>query len=276
MPSRISTRIRQLDSLAAIQALGKMGPQEDVVQTLAHHLGHADVLVRIEVVRAIAGMGPLAVSWLVLPLSDSHFAVRREAATGLGKMGQDAVSAVAALAPLLQDEDMHVRVAATLTLGLIGPGAAPAIPALMRVLIGLHLILSRLAAQSLSRVGVAAVPALTQALISADKYARREAAWALGEIGPAVARGYTLDAIEEMSLEVEQPAAVHGCAKESNALVTTDFGKEMAVPEMASGEWVPLPAAPDPLTALTAALHDEDAKVREATRQALMRICGQR
>lgn len=88
MNVRILSRIRQLDSLAAIQALGHMEPQEDVLQTLAHYLGHADVLVPGEVVRAITGMDPLAALWLVSPLADNHFAVRWEAVAGLGKMGQ--------------------------------------------------------------------------------------------------------------------------------------------------------------------------------------------
>src|SRR5262245_57666771 len=130
------SRIRQLDPLAAIQALSRMEPGEHVFATLGSYLDHADVMVRVEAVRALAGMGPEVVSWLVRSLADTHSSVRREAAASLGKLGTLAEVAVPGLAALLRDEDARVRTAATLTLGLIGPGSAPAIPALMRVLLG--------------------------------------------------------------------------------------------------------------------------------------------
>jgi HEAT repeat protein len=275
MTVRGLSRVRQLDPHAAIQALGHMEAQEHVLDSLSHYLGHADVAVRVEAVRALAGMGARTASWLVPALADDNSTVRREAAAALGKFGPDAVYAVPALAPLLEDDDVRVRTAATLTLGRIGRRAAPAIPALMRVLMGPHLILSRLAAQSLSRVGPAAVPALTRALVTADNYARREAAWALGEIGPAVAAGRDLESLEQLSVAVEEPAAVQVCAAADRGTVPIDLGEVVAVPEVPTAVLETLAAAHDPLTALVVALRDADAKVREAAGRALTRIRGQ-
>jgi len=233
-------------------------------------------MVRVEAVRAVAGMGLLAVHWLMPPLRDAHSSVRREAVVGLGKMGPAAAVAVPDLATLLKDEDVRVRTAATLTLGVIGPGAAPAIPALIRVLRGQHLILSRLAAQSLSRMGRAAVPALTEALATADKYARREAAWALGEVGPIVAEGLDPVEIMEIPADVEHSGDVQVCAAEPHATVAVYLGESVAVPEALAAEPVQAGPVPDALTALTAAVRDTDAKVREAASRALVRIRGQR
>jgi HEAT repeat protein len=275
MTVRSFSRIRQLEPLAAIQALSHMEAQEHVLSTLAWYLSHPEPMVRVEAVRALVGMGPAAVPNLLPALRDDCGAVRREAAADLGRLGPDAAPAVDDLAVLLRDDDVRVRTAATLTLGLMGPAAEAAVPGLIRVLAGPHLILSRLAAQSLSRIGLAAVPSLTGALRSGDKYARREAAWALGEIGPAIANATTLDELAEWRSTAERSAAVPVCAAESHATVMLNLGETVAVPDLPIGEAPVFEPASDPLGTLAAALRDEDAKVREAASRALRRIRGE-
>lgn len=272
------TRIRQMEPLAAIQALARLGPEESVIRTLSHFLGHAEPLLRIEAIRALGGMGPDAVRYLAAPLADADPMVRREAATTLGKIGPPSAPAVPALIEALKDQDLKTRTAATLALGQIGAPAAPAVAALMEVLRGPFLILSRLAAQALSRIGAAAVPALVEGLITADSYGRREAAWALGEIGPAavgVMPGTRLD-------DTPAPALLRPVTRPPDAQVqsTVPIFLGASVPVERSAPTKPRPRTgerlPDPVTALTDAMRDEDSKVREAAARAIDRIRARR
>lgn len=272
MPPRSFSRIRQLDPLAAIQALSRQEEGQQAVALLAHFLGHSDAPVRVEAVRALANCGATAVGFLRTPLADADATVRREAAAALGKLGPVAAVAVPELATALKDDDPRVRTAATLSLGLLGPAAAPAIPGLIGVLKGVHLILSRLAAQALSRIGPAAAPALTEALATADSFGRREAAWALGEIGPALAQG----AAELPALPVRPTPPLDRKAASEVATVPVFLGQTVPVQPQYDTPPPARPVAKDPVAALSAALEDPDLRVREAAARALSRICYSR
>jgi HEAT repeat protein len=68
-------------------------------------------------------------------------------------------------------------------LGAIGLDARVAIPSLIESLHNANLVLCRLSAQALARIGTAAIPALQQASQSSDSFVRREAFWALKQLG---------------------------------------------------------------------------------------------
>ncbi len=269
-PSLTLSRIRQLDPLAAIQALSRLDSNEQALRGLTAFLRHTDALVRVEAVRALGGRGVEALGWLVPLLEDAESAVRREAATVLGKFGPTARSAVPALAALLKEDEARVRTAATVALGQIGTSAGAAVPALIGVLKGPHLILSRLAAQALARIGMAAVPALIEALATADAYGRREAAWALGEVGPCLAEGKAIPEVIPEPL----PARPAAPTAEQQATVQIFLGDTVPVQPVLNPPG-PRPVrepAPDAVTALVNALQDPDVKVRDCAARALGRI----
>jgi HEAT repeat protein len=205
-------------------------------------------------------------------LSDADPALRLEAARALGKLGPAAAVSVPGLTAALQQRNLKLRLAAATALGSIGAAAAPAIPALAAAMTGAHLVLARLAAQALSRIGRPAVDTLVELLESPDPYVRREAAWALSEIGPGVLKGSC-------------SAPIPSVPTSGNEAETLPEGRHVKTPviplrkEEVIAEWrertlrpprsSPLP---DPVTALSAALADVDPRVRAAAAQALQRI----
>jgi HEAT repeat protein len=202
-------------------------------------------------------------------LNDPDQGLRLEAARALGKLGPAAVVAVPGLTAALQERNLKLRLAAATALGSIGAAAAPAIPALAAAMTGAHLVLARLAAQALSRIGRPAVPTLVELLQSPDPYIRREAAWALGEIGPAVANLAPI--VPELP-----PSSLIDTRPERRQAVTPVIPlsrQDLVIDPQA----VPPPPPPkariaDPIEALKAALADVDAKVRVAAQTALRRL----
>jgi HEAT repeat protein len=149
-------------------------------------LHHANSNVRLEAVQRLGNMGALGFGDLERVIEDERPTIRARAAEGLGRQ-QLPAAAVPVLKRALRDANAHVRIAAATALGNLGAEAHSAIPELVRSLADVNLIFSRLAAQALSRIGQRAVPGLIAALLNRDSNVRREAAWALGEIGPAAA-----------------------------------------------------------------------------------------
>jgi HEAT repeat protein len=198
-------------------------------------------------------------------LSDPDDGLRLEAARALGKLGPGAAVAVPGLTAALKERNLKLRLAAATALGSIGAAAAPAIPALAKAMTAAHLVLARLAAQALSRIGRPAVATLVDLLHSRDPYVRREAAWALGEIGPAAV---------DRAPEIPEP--------ESSLADTKPDRRQTLTPVIPLSrqdvviDWPPAarsnPHSSDPLAALKGALRDADPKVRAAAQQALRRI----
>ncbi|HUY92776.1 MAG TPA: HEAT repeat domain-containing protein [Pirellulales bacterium] len=83
---------------------------------------------------ALARIGDAAAPTLIEGLADPNPIVRAQVARALARMGPKAQSAVPALIVALEDEDVAVRLNAARALGQIGVEAQEAVPALMRAL----------------------------------------------------------------------------------------------------------------------------------------------
>lgn len=137
-------RVRRISSLL----LGRTGDAAAAGPLLAA-LRDPDMAVRAEAARALAAIGPPAVTALVPLLRDPDWRIRYRAAEALGLIGDR--RAVGGLVRALSDEKDHVRYMSAKALGLIADPAA----------------------------GDALVPVLGDV----NPPARKAAAWALGEIG---------------------------------------------------------------------------------------------
>lgn len=168
---------------------------ESYVRQVEQSLCDPDPEIRLIAVQLLAKAGAHAIRSLTIAVSDEDATVRLKAVEALGQC-PEAADVVPPLVQGLADSDAHVRMAAAKGLGSAGALARSAIPALICALADVNLIFSRLAAQALSRIGVAAVPALAEALRNHDGNVRREAAWALGSIGAPAADA--LPALQEL------------------------------------------------------------------------------
>lgn len=146
--------------------------------------------------------------------SDPH--VRRDAATGLAWMGSKASPALLELMKAAQDEDIAVRIVVAVAIGNIGEGAANAVPVLIHLLDDESEQVVREAAWALGRIGPSAapeaVPPLTRLLDSADFVAAAKAAEALGELGAREAR-YVLERVAQSEFRELRDAATAALRK---------------------------------------------------------------
>lgn len=166
---------------SAIEAIGKIGGAEAVAALIAS-LRCVNALHEIEVERALANIGNLAVGPLTVCLTDHDCWVRCYAAGALGQMVQNVdARAVQALIINLTHKESYVREAAVGVLGRIGDlrSVDPLIKRLQdsdsRVRDG--------AAKALVGIGQPAVEALKKCLKDENAYVRRRGAEALRDIG---------------------------------------------------------------------------------------------
>ncbi|MDO5533149.1 MAG: HEAT repeat domain-containing protein [Propionibacteriaceae bacterium] len=125
-------------ALKAYRAVAHAGSEqtEKALDALTGRLGDGDALQRDALTAAFHRFGSAAVPALTTALSDSDAAVREHAADALGHLGEDAASAVDALANLANDatqandESDAVRLAAVSALGQLGEAARPALETL--------------------------------------------------------------------------------------------------------------------------------------------------
>jgi HEAT repeat protein len=167
------------------------------VPRLVGLLTHDSSVVRHEAAATLAGIGPKAapaVGQLAVGLADPDPALRAEYLSALGAIGPPAAEALSVIIPELADPDLHVRYSATYAIGRIGSAAKDASPVLERNLQGRDEFLKMISAWALVHVdprhpGLATMCAgpLTRALKLPDPRVRREAALALGMLGPAAA-----------------------------------------------------------------------------------------
>lgn len=214
---------------------------------------------------------------------------RQAAAEELGKIGKPAVPA---LIDLLEFDNApsfaHVHLAAQ-ALGEIGPDAADAIPVLaglledfddMHVLGGVHVAGS--ASDALARIGPPAVSVLLEAFRHRDARVRREAAGALGHIGPA-AREAVPALIGAASADADVgPYAIRALGKIGpvNHAVVPAIVQALKSPQEetiisamdAIGEIGP--AARNATPALTPVMKDERMKIRIKAARAIWRVEG--
>ncbi|UCG48962.1 MAG: HEAT repeat domain-containing protein [Phycisphaerales bacterium] len=172
---------------SAARTLEQKGPEaKDAIPALIEVLEDKDEYVRAAAARALGNTGPeaeSAIPALMQAIKDQIMIVRMGAAMGLGGIGPRARNAIPALAEALQSqhEDHNVKREAAEALGKIGPEA---VPALAKALQHNQYFVRRVAARALGETGVAgAVPALIKALQDEDRSVRWITAQALGRIG---------------------------------------------------------------------------------------------
>lgn len=142
---------------------------------------------RREAVRAIAALGPAAVSalpTLVRATRDENEEVRFWAVTAIGGMGPEARGAAPALVTVMADDVRRVQEAARRALEGLGPAATSVLLPVLR-----HRD-PWLRANAAEAIGVVrdtrgrVVPELIALLADDSLWVRASAAWALGQIGP--------------------------------------------------------------------------------------------
>jgi HEAT repeat protein len=169
---------------SAAAALETFGAEAKcAVPILQQSLNDPDLTIQVTAARTLGRIGVAAIPALLQGLNHTARQVRREATWALTRLGPAAEAAVPALASALRDSDLKVCMGAAQALGAIGAEAETAIPALIEALLNANLIFCRLAAQALARIGRAAIPALQEASQSPDTFVRREAFWALKQLG---------------------------------------------------------------------------------------------
>jgi len=102
--------------LAAIHAVGEIGPEAReaiplLVETIRQTRNH-DKRLLVACNKALLGMGPEIVPYIVPLLKDQEWEMRRGGAWLLGKVGPDAEDAVPALTEALNDSNAAVRMKA--------------------------------------------------------------------------------------------------------------------------------------------------------------------
>jgi HEAT repeat protein len=222
----------------AAYALGQIGVKAaDAVTPL---LTDKDDQVRLRACKVIGNVGApakAAAPKLITALKDDHAGVREAAATALGNMGADAKASIPALLALAKGTDAAVRRASMKALTHIGPDAKDAVPVCLDALKDTDTALRVQALELLAKVdpghseivpqatklledpqsrqltlGVLgrmgekaekAVPEMMKLLSDPNEQTRREAAQALGQIGPA-ARAATATLADMLKTEKNQ------------------------------------------------------------------------
>ncbi|MEW6304722.1 MAG: HEAT repeat domain-containing protein [Verrucomicrobiota bacterium] len=188
--SALAPATEQFRAVRACQALGPLA--EPAVPYLIEMLAEPDRKKRMDINRALKGIGPNAIDRLVSALSHTNAQVRAEAAAVLGLNGQAASRAVPPLIRCLKSSDKNERSAAARSLGRIATHPEVAVPELRHVLVSDEYSHARMsAAYGLSGFGAKAtdaVPDLLRALTNeTDRSTRIWATNALKKIDPQAA-----------------------------------------------------------------------------------------
>ena len=172
---------------AASDALGSIGPEaKEAAQALSLLLGDQDRETAQRAAFALGKIGRDAVPVLVLVVKggDRSAVDTAETAYSEGKVDSGVVQD---LAKILGNsgEEARVRAFAAAVLGRMREQAKSALPALVRALGDEHVDVRSAARGALGRMGPTAIPALTEALKNDNPRVRSAAAAALGAQGPA-------------------------------------------------------------------------------------------
>jgi HEAT repeat protein len=222
---------------------------KSAVPVLAAALKDRESIVRLNVANALGSMGPAAsaaIPGLVATLKDRDDSVREAAARSLGLIGPGAKGAAPALAGILKDasQPAQFRAAAARALGGIGPEAKAAVPLLRGTLKDGNARLRVAAAIGLYRIdkgnAKAALKVLRESLKGKDDFAKTEAVFAVGGMGPDAA-----EAIPDLIAVLARPSMAAYYAREL-------LGK-----------------MPGAVPALVAALKGPDERLREAAASVL-------
>ena len=220
---------------------------------------------------------------------------RRKAVYALWNLGKESRPAIPALARALRDDDEYVRTTADKVLATFGMTKAPgalevAVPQLAEALSDERVEVRRLAAGALWRMGwlsqppphPSLSPALVRALDDLDPLVRALAAAVVANIATAVPD--TIPALRRRATDVDKDvragvlralAAGPGHSDALDLFIAATKDPEPTVREAAAaglGVWGPKARAAVP--ALTAALDDGDARVRQAAVGAFFELSG--
>lgn len=186
--------------ILAFKAIGSFG--KEALPHLEARWKDATPEIRASLCVAFAELGPAAapaVPLLVELLEKDEDANRRQAVGALGAIGPAAAPAVPVLRKMLYHEDFHTQYWACRALGAIGDDALPAVPDLIDRLKNGAASVKRNAAMALGRlgprIGREAIDALIAAVDDPLQPVREQAVLALGRLGPESA-GYAREAIE--------------------------------------------------------------------------------
>jgi HEAT repeat protein len=276
-------------SAALALAWGDVEPSADAtLDALVEVLDDDEPVVRCFAAGALGRIGPsaeAAVPQLAEALEDDQEFVRAAAAQALGEIGPASEPAIPALIEMLSECDRDTRVTAANALGRIGRKPDDVVPALLKVLNDEEEdgTVKTFAGQSLDEMAPAAVPLLIDALKSGSPTARRWAARALGEAGPAAEAAIPV-LFEGMK---DEDPRVRAAA--IRALMDIGVPPNDVVPHLveALNDGSPYvredaawalgqigPEAKAAVPALEGLLTDEDEGVRKSAQSALARIAG--
>jgi HEAT repeat protein len=222
---RAADEVVRQAAAAAVNQIGTI--PDEALRQLTEGLRSSDSLVRSQTAEALGSIGPAAAGaapLLVQALADQNDRVRAKVAEALGKLGESAAKAVPQLVRALKDQDNWVSALAAEALGEIGSSAeggtpAQVIPALVRSLRHANAQVRGKAAESLGKLGEPARTALggleETAAKDENEAARKQALWALGEIGQLTEAGARL-----------LVAAVQDPHPETRAIAVEALGKD--------------------------------------------------
>jgi len=134
-------------------------------------------------------LGSVAVPGLIRALRDEDAGIRLHAIIALHRLGDDAAPAVREIIEATRDEDIFVRRNSVGVLRDLGPLAVGAIPRLVELFADLKedSVVRKDAAWALTEMGPTGLRALIGLLDAEDPLVRMDTVWALGSFGPVTA-----------------------------------------------------------------------------------------
>lgn len=170
----------------AAKALAALEPAPNLLTPMLEEaLRDADEQTTHHALDAVAGLGSAMVPQLIGALRFES--LRPRVVFLLGEIGPDAEAAVEALAELIEAPNRRTQHESLLALAKIGPAASPAVPSLTGALRQREGPCRYGAAYALGRIGPqaeSAIPALRDATQSSDDTLALLSAWALAQIAP--------------------------------------------------------------------------------------------
>jgi HEAT repeat protein len=279
--------------LQIVAVLGSLKPEvlRDALPTLADTIkDDKSAAVRAATANLIAKLGALAKPALVPltgALKDADSVVRAEAVKALGVIGAEAKTAANDMLPLLKDSDSFVRQSAVFAFGRWGREALPVVPNLLQLLENDSAAEVRLeVARTLAAVGPDAdtLPAVAKALRNdKSEEVRRQLALTLEKMGNL--RSIVKELFDVLHSDKDRVVRVHLVHSISKGLGSSmkDYVKDFAVwlnkdpdadvrLEITQELGALGPAGEEAVDALMIAESDVVLQVREAARQAIVRI----
>ncbi|MBA2114665.1 HEAT repeat domain-containing protein [Bremerella alba] len=184
LAAELSSPYPLVRAMASQGLVSLKAPPELLKQAIKSDLSMAEVPVVRNALNVLATMGPDAIELLTEALQ--HPSVQYDAVLIIGDMGPKGASATAALAKLIDGDNVRVANEAVVTLGKIGPDANAAVPQLAKALENGQGTIAHNSALTLGRIGPAAKaaqPALVKTMQNTkDASMRLLCAWALVHI----------------------------------------------------------------------------------------------